>query len=47
MAVNNMAVGRDYSIVFYDSNTGQVIDLGDVQNFSITAQLSLTHKGFS
>jgi hypothetical protein len=38
MPVNQMAVGRDYSIVFYDSNTGSTVDLGDVQSFTITAQ---------
>lgn len=37
MAVNNMSVGRDYDLVFYDSNTGQVLDLGDVQSFRISA----------
>lgn len=33
-----MTVGRDYSIVFYDVNSGQVVDFGDVQQFSINAQ---------
>ena len=37
MAVNSMSVGNDYALVFYDSNTGSIIDLGDVQNFTITA----------
>ncbi|MCJ2084603.1 hypothetical protein MKK88_01150 [Methylobacterium sp. E-005] len=37
MPVNNMNVGKDYSLVFYDSNSGQVLDLGDVQSFRISA----------
>lgn len=37
MAVNGMTVGRDYTLVFYDPNTGGVVSFGDVQNFSITA----------
>lgn len=37
MPVNSMSVGRDYSLVFYDSNTGQVLDLGDVQSVRISA----------
>lgn len=37
MPVNNMSVGRDYSLVWYDANSGQTIDFGDVQNFTITA----------
>jgi hypothetical protein len=37
MAVNNMAVGRDYSFVFYDTNSGAVLDLGDVQSVRISA----------
>lgn len=33
-----MSVGRDYSFGYYDNNTGQVIDLGDVQSVKIMAQ---------
>lgn len=37
MSVNNMTVGRDYSFGYYDANTGQVVDLGDVQNVKVSA----------
>ena len=33
-----MNVGRDYTLAYYDGNTGTVIDLGDVQSVRITAQ---------
>jgi hypothetical protein len=32
-----MNVGVDYSITYYDSTSGALIDLGDVQNVQITA----------
>lgn len=38
MPVNAMNVGRDYSFGYYDSNTGSIVDLGDIQNVKITAQ---------
>ena len=38
MSVNGMTVGADYSFGYYDANTGTVIDLGDVQNVTISAQ---------
>ena len=37
MPVNGMTVGRDYSFGYYDANTGSIIDLGDVQNVTVTA----------
>jgi hypothetical protein len=37
MPVNNMSVGRDYDLVFVDSNTGAPLDLGDVQSFRVSA----------
>lgn len=37
MPINNMTVGKDYSIAFYDADTQQIVDLGDVQNVKITA----------
>lgn len=37
MAVNGMSVGRDYSLGFYDANTGAIINLGDVQSVKINA----------
>lgn len=37
MPVNNMSVGRDYTLIFYDRNTGTTVSFGDVQDFSITA----------
>ncbi|KTS09731.1 hypothetical protein SB2_11795 [Methylobacterium radiotolerans] len=37
MPINNMSVGRDYDLVFVDGNTGQPLDLGDVQSFRISA----------
>ena len=32
-----MSVGRDYSLVFVDGNTNTVVEFGDVQSFTITA----------
>lgn len=37
MPVNGMNVGTDYSLMYYDSTSGALIDLGDVQNVTITA----------
>jgi hypothetical protein len=36
VAVNGMNVGRDYSYVFIDPNTGGPIDFGDIQGIKIT-----------
>lgn len=38
MPVNGMNVGVDYSITFYDANSGTLINLGDVQDVKITEQ---------
>lgn len=38
MPVNGMTVGRDYSLAYYDQNSGTIVDLGDVQNVKISAQ---------
>lgn len=38
MPVNGMNVGVDYSITYYDSASGALINLGDVQNVRITGQ---------
>jgi hypothetical protein len=38
MPVNGMNVGSDYSISYYDTMSGALVDLGDVQNVKITAQ---------
>lgn len=32
-----MTVGRDYSFAYFDTNTSQVIDLGDIQQISVRA----------
>lgn len=37
MPVNGMNVGVDYSITYYDSASGALINLGDVQDVKITA----------
>lgn len=37
MPVNGMNVGVDYSITYYDSTSGGLINLGDVQDVKITA----------
>jgi hypothetical protein len=37
MPVNGMNVGVDYSITYYDTNSGGLITLGDVQDVKITA----------
>lgn len=37
MPVNNMNVGVDYTISFYDTASGVIVDLGDVQSVKITA----------
>jgi hypothetical protein len=37
MPTNGMNVGVDYSITYYDSNSGSLINLGDVQDVKITA----------
>lgn len=34
MPVNGMNVGNDYQIGLYDATTGQIVTLGDVQNFT-------------
>jgi len=38
MPVNTMNVGVDYTITYFDSNSGSLINLGDVQNVTISAQ---------
>lgn len=38
MSVNGMNVGTDYQILYFESSSGTLIDLGDVQNVRITAQ---------
>lgn len=40
MPASNMSVGRDYSIVFYDRNTGETVEFGDLQSFRITQRKS-------
>jgi hypothetical protein len=37
MPNNGMNVGIDYSITYYDANSGGLINLGDVQDVKITA----------
>lgn len=37
MPVNGMNVGVDYSILYFSGTTGQLIDLGDVQDVNIVA----------
>jgi hypothetical protein len=37
MPVNGMNTGVDYSITYYDSTSGTLVDLGDVQDVTITA----------
>lgn len=37
MPVNGMNVGVDYTIAYYDTNSGGLIELGDVQDVKITA----------
>ena len=36
MPVNGMNTGVDYAFGYYDANTGQIVDLGDVQNVKIS-----------
>lgn len=38
MSVNGMNVGADYSISYFDATSSALIDLGDVQSVSISAQ---------
>jgi hypothetical protein len=38
MPVNGLNVGTDFTISYYDSVSGQLIELGDVQDVKITAQ---------
>jgi hypothetical protein len=38
MPVNGMNVGTDYTISYYDGPSGSIINLGDVQDVSISAQ---------
>lgn len=38
MPVNNMSVGQDYAFGLYSSDTGGIVDLGDVQQVKVTAQ---------
>lgn len=38
MPVNGMNVGTDYTISYYDGNSGTLVDLGDVQDVKISAQ---------
>ena len=37
MPVNGMNVGVDYTITYYDSTSGALINLGDIQDVKITA----------
>jgi hypothetical protein len=37
LSVNNINVGTDYSLSYYDGNQGVIVDLGDVQNVKIVA----------
>ena len=37
MPTNGMNTGTDYSLIYYDGNTGALVNLGDVQNVKITA----------
>jgi hypothetical protein len=37
MPVNGMNTGTDYSLQYYDSTSGTIVDLGDVQDVNITA----------
>jgi hypothetical protein len=38
MPINGMNVGVDYSISYFEGSSGQLINIGDVQNVRITAQ---------
>lgn len=38
MPVNGQSVGKDYTLVYYDPNTGAIVNFGDVQNVKISAQ---------
>lgn len=38
MPTSNMNVGPDYSFGYYDANSGQLVDLGDVQQVQRAAQ---------
>lgn len=35
--MNGLSVGRDYNLAYFDANTRQIVDLGDVQNVRINA----------
>ena len=37
MPVNGMNVGVDYSIMFYDGTSGQLVTINDIQDVQITA----------
>lgn len=37
MPINNMVVGRDFSLAYFDVRTNRMIDLGDVQAINIQA----------
>jgi hypothetical protein len=37
MPVNGMNIGVDYSLSFFDGNSGALVDLGDVQDVKIAA----------
>jgi hypothetical protein len=37
MPVNGMNIGTDYSVSYFDSNNGQLIEFGDIQQVKITA----------
>jgi hypothetical protein len=37
MPVNGMNVGADYSLSYYDGTSGQLVNLGDVQDVTITS----------
>lgn len=38
MPVNGMNVGVDYQILYFESSSGQIINMGDVQNVRIIGQ---------
>jgi hypothetical protein len=41
MPINGINIGADYNFGFYDTNTGQIIDFGDIQSFKEDA---ISHK---
>lgn len=40
MPINGLSVGRDFTFGFYDQNTGNLLQMGDIQSLKVTQQVA-------